>query len=199
MNLEKTIRNLELFGAEVKHFPTAAEAADHLVSEITGTTVGIGGSQTVDRMGVYERLKETNEVTWHWKDGFDEDVYRRAREAMVYLCSPNAVAETGEMIFIDGRANRVSAMTTMIEGQRLYLPCSVKKICPDIASAVERARSISPANISRFTDALPCQKDGNCHDCRDPQRMCRAFLMLCGKITWMEKAEVIFIDEDIGL
>ncbi|MBR0107465.1 MAG: hypothetical protein IJM13_09685, partial [Lachnospiraceae bacterium] len=50
MNLEKTIRNLELFGAEVKHFATAAEAADHLVSEITGTTVGIGGSQTVDRM-----------------------------------------------------------------------------------------------------------------------------------------------------
>ena len=198
-NLAKTCRNLELFGTVVKHFATGAEAADYLLSEITGTTVGIGGSKTVDQLGIYDRLKETNEVTWHWKDGFEEDVYRRASEAKVYLCSPNAVAETGEMIFIDGRGNRVSALTTLIEGKRVYLPCSVKKICPDAASAIARARSISPANLARFTDALPCQKDGQCHDCRDPQRMCRAFLALCGNMGWMEKIEAIFIDEDLGL
>ena len=43
MNLEKTIRSLELRGYSVKHFAKGEEAADYLCEEVKDTSVGIGG------------------------------------------------------------------------------------------------------------------------------------------------------------
>ena len=72
MDLEKTIRSLRGRGFEVTHFATGAEAADYLDGAIRGTTVGIGGSKTIDQLGLYDRLAANNEVFWHWrKPGFE--------------------------------------------------------------------------------------------------------------------------------
>ena len=53
MNVEKAIRNLELRGFGVKHFASAQEAADYLTGAIKNCSVGIGGSQTIDALGIY--------------------------------------------------------------------------------------------------------------------------------------------------
>ncbi|MGN0836007.1 MAG: LUD domain-containing protein, partial [Akkermansia sp.] len=57
-------KNLESRGFSVRTFATAAEAAAYLDSAIDGTTVGIGGSMTVQQMGLYEKLSAHNEVHW---------------------------------------------------------------------------------------------------------------------------------------
>ena len=70
--------------------------------------MGIGGSSTVQDIGLYEKLESHNAVFWHWKQ--DAAVARKeAMNADIYLTSANALAETGEMVNIDGVGNRISA------------------------------------------------------------------------------------------
>ena len=81
MDLEKMMRNMKGRGFEAKHFATAQEAADYLCSQIENTTVGIGGSKTVEALGVYDRLTENNQVFWHWTLGATKEVYDGAAAA----------------------------------------------------------------------------------------------------------------------
>ena len=67
MDIEKTIKNLESRGFKVSYFATGAEAADYVCGAVGGGSVGIGGSKTIEKLGLYERLSETNDVYWHWR------------------------------------------------------------------------------------------------------------------------------------
>ena len=94
MDIEKTIRALTGRGFAVRHFATGREAADYLDGAIDGTTVGIGGSKTIDQIGLYDRLARHNTVWWHWRTpGFD--TLDHALTAPVYLSSANAITEDG--------------------------------------------------------------------------------------------------------
>ena len=53
----------------MKTFATGAEAAAYLNGAIDGTTVGIGGSMSVQQLGLYDLLASHNEVHWHWANG----------------------------------------------------------------------------------------------------------------------------------
>lgn len=55
-------QNLEARGFRVSVFATAAEAADYLDSAIDNTSVGFGGSVTLEQMGLYERLERHDRV-----------------------------------------------------------------------------------------------------------------------------------------
>ena len=53
MNFDKVKAALEAKGFEVSCFQTATDAVTYMDSEIDGKTVGIGGSMTVEEMGLY--------------------------------------------------------------------------------------------------------------------------------------------------
>ena len=113
----KVVENLKKRGYAVKEFATAKEAADYLNGEIDGVSVGFGGSATLDVMGLYDMLSSHNTVYWHWKQ--DKDMARKAAmQTDVYLTSANALAETGEIINIDGVGNRVAS--TLFGHQKVY-------------------------------------------------------------------------------
>ena len=65
MNFETITQNLMAGGFAVRCFATKAEAADYLNREIDGTSVGFGGSVTLEQMGLYEALASHNRVFWH--------------------------------------------------------------------------------------------------------------------------------------
>lgn len=56
MDIEKLRKNAEAKGFSFKYFATAREAADYMVGELAGRSVGIGGSKTVDTLDIYDRL-----------------------------------------------------------------------------------------------------------------------------------------------
>lgn len=198
MDLEKLKKNVTARGLGFRFCPTAEDAKQYILEQVQNTTVGIGGSRTVDALGVYEPLCETNEVHWHWKDGNTPEVWRAAGEAEVYLSSVNAVAETGELVNIDGRGNRVAA-TTYAYGKRVFLIASAKKVCPDLTSAMERARKVaSPANVPKMPGDRPCNTTGQCWDCRSPARGCCVMQIIMFKPIDAEKMELILVDEDLG-
>ena len=195
-NLKATLESL---GYQVSCFDTAAQAADYLDRQIDGKTVGIGGSVTLQQMEMYERLSAHNEVSWHWyPEGKAVDEVRlSALTAEVYLSSVNALAETGEIINIDGACNRVAA--TLYGHKKVYLVLGANKIAPDYDSALFRARNVAaPLNAKRLSRKTPCAVRGDrCYDCKSPERICRGLAVLWEAPIGCEY-EVILINEPLG-
>lgn len=98
-----------------------------------GRTVGIGGSITVEELGVYPRLAEDNQVFWHWKQD-PAQARAQAGAAEVYLCSANGVSETGEIVNIDGTGNRLAA--SMYGKKKVYIIIGVNKVEPTLEQAI---------------------------------------------------------------
>ena len=196
MDLEKTVSNLKSRGFGVSCFLTAEEAVDYISGQISGVSVGIGGSKTVDQIGLYDRLCENNEVFWHWKNSAP-DTRQKANAADIYISSANAISEDGEILNIDGMGNRLAGQ---IWGhKKVYIVSGTNKICPDFESALFRARNIAAVeNCKRFANNQPCQIDGKCHDCRVPSRVCRALLVLWEPMMGME-TEIVLIDQELGM
>ena len=196
MNVEKAMKELKLRGFQASHFTDAAQAADYVCSQIHGRTVGIGGSRTVEALGLYDRLAEDNTVYWHWKEP-GRATQEKALLAEVYICSANAVSETGEIVNIDGTGNRIAA--TVFGHQKVFIVAGTNKLAPDFESAVYRARNTAAVqNCARFGKKTPCQTDGKCHDCRSAERICNAMTVLWGPMNGME-TEGVLIDGDYGM
>ncbi len=196
MELEKAIRSLKLRGFGVQHFASGDEAAAYLCDQIKDTAVGIGGCKTADQLGLYEKLSENNTVYWHWRVPGPETL-AKANAAPVYITSANAISEDGEILNIDGRGNRLAGQ--VFGNKKLYIVAGVNKLRPDFQSALERARNVAAVqNCKRFPANTPCKLDDQCHDCRSPERICRALLVLWAPMMDME-AEVILIDEELGM
>lgn len=194
MQVERLIENLKDRGFAVSHFVTKEEAAEYLNREIDNTTVGVGGSVTVHEMGLVPMLETHNEVFWHWK-GDDRE---KGRSSKVYLTSANGVAETGEILNIDGNGNRVAA--TLFDKDVVYIIIGKNKIAPDYDQALWRARNIaSPKNAHRLHMNTPCAVKGDkCYDCRSPERICRGLVVLWEPMYSVGKTEVVIVDEELG-
>lgn len=200
MDLNKTITSLKRNGYDVSVFKTGEEACRYLNQQIDGTTTGVGGSVTLQQLGICEQLSAHNEVCWHWGDAGGksaEDIRRAAAAAKVYLTSVNAISEDGEMINIDGHGNRLAS--SLYGHEKVYFVAGVNKIAPDLASAVARARNTAaPLNAKRLDCKTPCAVRGDkCYDCRSAERICGAMVIHYRKMTSCEM-EVILIEENLG-
>ena len=196
-DLEKTGKNLENRGFRVHRFASGAEAAEFLVQTLHGTSIGIGGSVTIDTLGVYDRLCGSNKVFWHWKNHAPE-TRERAGKAETYLCSANGVSENGEIVNIDGFGNRVAG--TIYGPERVFLVVGRNKIAPDLTGAIDRARNIAaPLNARRLNRHTPCAVgEPCCHDCRSPEKVCGVMTVFFMPPTSIKEFHVILVDEDLG-
>lgn len=196
-DLEKTRKNLENRGFRAHVFATGAEAAEFLVQTLHGTSIGIGGSVTIDTLGVYDRLCADNEVFWHWKNAAP-DTRERAGKAETYLCSANGVSETGEIVNIDGYGNRVTG--TIYGPRRVFLVVGKNKIASDLNGAIDRARNIAaPLNARRLKRDTPCAKgDLRCYDCRSREKVCGVMTVFFMPPTSIKEFHVLLVDEDLG-
>ena len=187
--------NLEARGFAVSCFDTAEAAMDYLDGKLDGKTIGIGGSMTAQQMGLDKLLPSHNTVHWHWLGGTAQD----AAKAQVYISSVNGLAETGEIVNIDGTGNRV--VGTICGHEALYLLVGVNKIAPDYDQALWRARNIAaPKNAQRLKRKTPCAEKGDrCYNCNSPERICRALTVLWKKPNGIPYAEVILINQELGL
>lgn len=200
MQLETVKANLERRGFTVSCFETKEDAAAYLDGRIDGKTVGFGGSITLKEMGLSARLASHNTVYWHWEipEGRTAAEMRcEGARAEVYLSSVNGIAETGEIVNIDGTCNRVSAI--FYGHETVYLVAGRNKLAKDYDAALHRARNVAaPKNAQRLGMKTPCAKDGDrCYDCTSPDRICRGLSVLWEKPLG-GTFEVILINEDLG-
>lgn len=194
---KKLTENLERRGYTVHRFATGAEAAAYINASLDGRTIGVGGSMTVKELGLYDSLSKHNEVHWHWTE--EGPAAREAAiGAQVYLCSANAVSETGEIVNIDGVGNRVSA--TLYGHREVWMVVGANKIAPDEASALRRARNVaSPLNNRRTGKKTPCTAScDQCYDCQSPDRGCAALVVLWRKPAGIQTMHVVLVEEELG-
>lgn len=196
-DLEKTRKNLENRGFRVHTFAAGAEAADYLAQTLHNTCIGIGGSVTIDEIGVYDRLSADNDVIWRWKKP-TPDSRERGAAAETFLCSANGVSETGEIVNIDGYGNRVAP--TIYGPQRVFLVVGKNKIAPDLNGAIDRARNIAaPLNARRLNRHTPCAVgEPRCHDCRSPEKICGVMTVFFMPPTSIKEFHVLLVNEDLG-
>ena len=198
MELEKTMAALRKNGFTARYFETAAEAASAIDAAIDGKTVGFGGSVTLQELGLYEALAKNNTVYWHWKDAAPA-TRAAAATAQVYLLSANAIAETGQIVNIDGTGNRVAA--AMYGHERVIFVAGINKLAPDLAAAIDRARNIAaPLNARRLGCKTPCalSEPMRCHDCASPGRICNVVSVLERRTGGVGQMDVVLVGEPLG-
>ena len=133
--------NLENMGYKVSCFKNKEDATLYLTETIKNTTVGFGGSMTVKEMDLYNQLAKENTVDWHWMPKEGQSVpqaHKAAAEAEIYICSVNGIAETGEIINIDGTGNRVAS--TIFGHKKVIFVVGKNKIAPDYEKVLETAQ-----------------------------------------------------------
>ena len=114
----KVQQALERRGYTVRTFAAAEEAAAYLDGAIDGKTVGFGGSATLDALGVYDKLAAHNTVIWHWKQEANA-ARKAAMQTQVYLSSANGLAESGEIVNIDGTKDYATVDNALAIVERL--------------------------------------------------------------------------------
>lgn len=199
-NIRMTLENLEKNGFVTKYFTTAKEATENIIMEIDShKTVGIGGSVTINQIGIYEKLLERgSKVYWHHNCQPEEkkEILKNAAIADVYLSGTNAITMNGTLINIDGVGNRVAHM---IWGHdNIIIVAGVNKIAKDYNEAINRIKTIAcPKNAERLNLDVPCRYTSECEDCNSPQRMCRV-ISIMEKQPMRGNIHVYLINEELG-
>ena len=198
MRFDSLQETLTRAGFSVHTFPTGQAAKDWLAAQWSGKTIGLGGSMTLEDLGLYEALSQGNTVYWHWRTP-GAATLAQAAQAQVYLSSVNAVAETGELINIDGTGNRISAATGAHEVV-CYL-VGRNKVAPTFDQALWRARNVAaPKRAQSMGCRTPCAaKADRCYDCKSPERICRGLAVLWARPNATEEMEVVLIGEALGM
>ena len=177
----KVQQALERRGYTVRTFAAAEEAA-----------------ATLDALGVYDKLAAHNTVIWHWKQEANA-ARKAAMQTQVYLSSANGLAESGEIVNIDGTGNRVSA--TLFGHEKVYFVIGRNKLAPDYEKAVWRARNVAaPLNARRLHRKTPCAQGEalRCYDCKSPERICNGLSVLWRPLGGAGETMVLLVDEDLG-
>ncbi|MBQ6371345.1 MAG: lactate utilization protein [Firmicutes bacterium] len=174
----KVIKGLEsrnMTGYYAADQKEALEKALELIPE--GSTVTMGGAMSAHEIGLVQALKDGN------YNFIDRDAMEDKRAAMlasydadVFLSSVNSMTEDGQLVNIDGNANRVSAIA---QGpKKVIFIVGMNKVCDDLDGAMKRARNVAaPINAQRFGLNTPCAKTGSCMDCKVPDTICCQFLI----------------------
>ena len=204
IDIEKTIKALERNKFVVHYFETGAEAISYLKGRIQNKHVAIGDSHTLLELKVHDVLAQVNDDITDIQRPLPGESFRdtalRTMGRDVFLTSVNALAQTGEMVNIDGTGNRVAA--SLFGSQEVFFVLGINKITPDLASAIYRARNIAaPLNSkkNKKSSLNPCATlEEKCYDCGSPDRICNALTIYYKKMRNIQTMEVIIINESLG-
>ena len=195
---QKVIKGLEsrnMSGYYAADRDEALKIALSLIPE--GSTATMGGGVSVAEIGLVKALKEGNYNFIDRNEIADKRAAMLAAyDADVYLASTNAMTDDGILVNIDGNANRVSAMC--YGPKKLVLIVGMNKVCPDLDSAMKRARSVAAtANAQRFGLATPCSRTGACADCKSIDTICCQFLITRFN-RHKDRVHVILVNDSLG-
>lgn len=198
---DKVVKHLRDNQFAAEFFANRAEAVQHILSLIdTNASVGTGGSMTLTELGIHELLVNRGNILLDHSTAKtnDEsmDICRKQLTADVFMSSANAISADGKLVNIDGRCNRVAALS--FGPKKVIIVAGINKIAADLNAAIFRARNIAaPMNAKRLNKKTPCAITGSCSDCNSPERICRTFQVLHKRPAAIEY-HVILIGERLG-
>jgi hypothetical protein len=201
--VERTINALKKNNFEALFVSDGKAAFEEVMKRIPdGSTVGIGGSVTLNQIGLLDALKNRKiNLIWPFQQARNEeerlDLIRKSFSSDVFLSSTNAVTEDGKLFNVDATGNRVGA--TFIGPKKVVVVAGVNKIVKDIEAAEKRVRDwTAPQNAKRLNRKTPCVETGVCADCSSPDRICNIYVTLAKRPSRTEVV-VVLIGEKLGI
>jgi hypothetical protein len=166
-----------------------------------GATVGLGGSLTVQQIGLLDALRSGKYTLYdQYAKGLSPDkslqVRRKGLLADFFVTGSNAITLDGRLVNLDGTGNRVAAIT--FGPQRVIMVVGRNKIVSDVDEALDRIWNLAaPLNAARLNRKTPCTTTARCEDCSSADRICNHLViterqMAPGRLT------VILVDQDLG-
>lgn len=189
--------NMEAFYCE----DSAAAVALAMDLMKDGGSVGMGGTETVKECGLLDAVKSADHLRFIDRNLAKTPEERKAvfLETMgcdYFLMSSNAVTVDGELINIDGNANRVACLAHGPE--HVIVLVGVNKIVSDVESGIERVGvAAAPANAARLGTKTPCAALGHCGDCHSNDCMC-CQILITRHSRHKGRIKVILIGEELG-
>lgn len=178
-----------------------------------GATITAGGSMSLKESGVWDLIcsKEYNFLDRN-REGITpeekQDVFRQVIGSDFYFCSTNALTEKGELINVDGFANRIAAIA--FGPKRVIMVVGANKIVKDLDEGFLRVkRSAAPKNCVRLGIESPCAKLGHCvsllnndnpsitDGCDHQRRICANYLV-SGRQQVKNRITVIICGDELG-
>lgn len=178
-----------------------------------GALITAGGSVSLKESGVWELI---NSGKYNFLDRNREgitpeekqEVFRQTIGCDFFLCSSNALTEKGELVNVDGFANRISAIA--FGPRRVIMVVGANKIVKDTQEAFLRIKKIAaPRNSVRLGIDNPCAKLGHCvsllknsnpditDGCNCERRICAEYLV-SGRQQIKDRITVIICGEALG-
>ncbi len=176
----------------------------------TGNTVAVGGSRTLDELGVIDLLRGGD---YQFLDRYAPDLtreqvtdlFRRSFSADTYLCSSNAVTLRGELYNVDGNGNRIAAMCFGPRSVIVVVGCN--KVVADLKEAEKRVKTVAaPLNAKRLHCTTYCHERGECmgkdgewctDGCASSARICCTYMAM-GYQREAGRIKVILVGESLG-
>ncbi len=198
---QKVIKGLESRNMTGYFVETKEEAVAQAMALITeGSSIGWGGSMTVDASGIKQVLEAGNYTVIDREKGKTQEevdqLVRACFSADYFLTSSNAISEDGILVNIDGNSNRVAAIC--FGPKKVIMFVGMNKVAKTEADALARVRNIAaPINAQRFPIETPCKHTGSCANCLSPDTICCQFLTTRYS-KHKDRIHVILIDEPLG-
>lgn len=195
------IKNLEKRNMKGYFFPDSASCVREILSGLpAGSSIAWGGSETLKETGMLDALKpgpfKLIDRTQARDPEQARELYAKSVLSDYYFMSTNALTLDGELINIDGNANRVGCL---VHGPRhVMILAGMNKIVSDVSSGLNRVRDIAtPANVKRLGKATPCQSAGRCMDCLSPDCICNQ-IVVTRRSGHADRIHVFLIAQELG-
>ncbi len=197
----KVIQALESRYFEASWAATKQDALQKALSYLDKEMViSYGGSATTAEIGLLPYLRD-NGYNLLDRDAVRDPaekaaIMRRALTCDTFLMSANAISEDGQMVNVDGNANRVAALC--FGPKQVIVIAGMNKVVRSVEDALIRARTIAaPINAGRLGLKTPCNETGVCADCKSPDCICAEIVTtrLCKPA---KRIKVILVGEPVG-
>ncbi len=175
---------------------------EEIFNKINPKSVSFGGSMTIKYSGLYDDLKNRNDIevidTYDFSLPKEEVIERRRKSLLVdlYITGTNAVTTDGKIVNLDGFGNRVAAIS--FGPKHVVLFIGRNKVVKGLDDAVVRIKEYAAiTNAFRFDLKTPCTKTLKCEDCNSPQRICNVWSIV-EKSFPPERIKILLINQNLG-
>ena len=198
---QSIIKWLEKRNMEGYYFETAEEAVKAALEMMpAGSIVSWGGTATLTESGMMDALQAGD---YQLIDRATAKTPQEAREifaktvmADYYFMSTNAITTKGELVNIDGNANRVACLCH--GPSHVMMLVGMNKVAADVESAVKRIRTYAcPANATRLNRNTPCANAGVCGECLLDDCFCNE-IVITRRSGHTGRIKVFLIGEELG-
>ena len=199
LKLQRLAKKLENNNFAVTLVETKEEAAAFIQGAIPeGSSVGVGGSVTLDELGLIDWLRQQPGIRFIDRYTMEDkkQAFRESMFADVYLMSSNAITMDGYLYNVDGNGNRVAAL--IYGPDQVYVIAGVHKVVRDLEDAKHRVEQIAgPVNNVRLNKDNPCVKLGECAHCNHATTICNQYVISRRSGT-KGRIHVVLVNEELG-